>query len=57
VQALETALGVPLFVRGHRSLALTPAGLAFHRDVSAALNALANAAESARGVVRAPGLP
>jgi DNA-binding transcriptional LysR family regulator len=56
VQALETALGVPLFVRGHRSLALTPAGLAFHRDVSAALRALANAAESARGVVRAPGL-
>jgi len=56
VQAIETALGVPLFVRGHRSLALTPAGLAFHRDVSAALNALANAAESARGVVRAPGL-
>ena len=56
VQALEAALGVPLFVRGHRSLALTPAGLAFHRDVSAALNALANAAESARGVVRSPGL-
>jgi DNA-binding transcriptional LysR family regulator len=55
VQALESALGVPLFVRGHRSLALTPAGIAFHRDVTAALNALATAAESARGV-RAAGL-
>ena len=55
VQALETALGVPLFVRGHRSLALTPVGVAFHRDVTAALNALAGAAESIRGA-RAPGL-
>jgi DNA-binding transcriptional LysR family regulator len=55
IQALETALGAPLFVRGHRSLALTPVGIAFHRDVSAALNALATAAESARGA-RAPGL-
>ena len=33
VQALEEALGVPLFERRHRSLALTPAGVAFHRDV------------------------
>jgi DNA-binding transcriptional LysR family regulator len=56
VQALEAALGVPLFVRRHRSLALTPAGTAFHREVTAALNALATAAESAGGVARAPGL-
>ena len=56
VQALEEALGVPLFVRGHRALSLTPAGVAFHRDVTAALGALATAAEAARGVVRAPGL-
>ena len=56
VQALEAALGVPLFVRRHRSLALTPAGIAFHRDVTAALNALATAAESAGGVARAPAL-
>jgi len=56
VQALEEALGVELFVRGHRSLALTPAGAAFHRDVVAALNALATAADAARGAVRAPGL-
>jgi DNA-binding transcriptional LysR family regulator len=37
VQALEAALGVPLFLRGHRSLSLTPAGIAFHRDVTSAL--------------------
>ena len=33
MQALEEALGVPLFERRHRALALTPAGVAFHRDV------------------------
>jgi DNA-binding transcriptional LysR family regulator len=56
VQALEEALGVDLFVRRHRALALTPAGIAFHRDVTAALAALAAAAQSARGAVHAPGL-
>ena len=34
VKALEDALGVPLFERRHRALALTPAGAAFHRDVT-----------------------
>lgn len=56
VQALESALGVTLFVRRHRALALTPAGAAFHRDVTAALRALAVAADAARGGGRAPGL-
>jgi LysR family transcriptional regulator, glycine cleavage system transcriptional activator len=56
VQALEEALGVPLFVRHHRALALTPAGAAFHRDVVSALSALAAAADTARGAVRAPGM-
>jgi DNA-binding transcriptional LysR family regulator len=56
VQALEEALGIPLFLRRHRALALTPAGAAFHRDVTAALGALISAAESARGVHRTPGL-
>jgi LysR family glycine cleavage system transcriptional activator len=56
VQALEAALGVPLFVRSHRALALTPAGVAFHREVTALLGTLASAAESVRGVARAPGL-
>jgi len=56
VQALEEALGVPLFVRRHRALALTASGAAFHRDVVAALNALALAADAARGAVRTPGL-
>ena len=49
VQALEEALGVPLFERRHRALVLTPAGQAFHRDVTAALNALASAADAAHG--------
>ena len=54
--SLESALGVPLFVRRHRALALTPAGVVFHRDVTAALGALAAAADSVRGVTHAPGL-
>jgi DNA-binding transcriptional LysR family regulator len=56
VQALEDALGVPLFERRHRALVLTPAGHAFHRDVTAALNALAAAADAAHGTVRSPGV-
>lgn len=56
VQALEESLGVPLFVRRHRALALTPAGAAFHRSVVSALASLAAAADEARGAVRAPGL-
>ena len=56
VQALEEALGVPLFVRRHRALALTAAGAAFHRDVAAALGSLISAADAARGVHRTPGL-
>ena len=56
VQALEEALGVPLFVRQHRALTLTAAGAAFHRDVAAALHSLVSAADAARGVHRTPGL-
>jgi DNA-binding transcriptional LysR family regulator len=56
VQALEAALGVPLFVRRHRALALTPQGAALHRDVAAALAAIAGAAERARAGVRKPGV-
>lgn len=37
VQALETLLGVPLFVREQRKIALTGAGAAYHREVSVAL--------------------
>src|SRR5512146_3171734 len=54
IQALESALGVPLFERRHRALALTPAGVAFHRAVSENLRALANAADTLRG--REPGV-
>ena len=56
VKALEDALGVPLFERRHRALALTAAGVPFHRDVTETLRALARAAEAAAGGVREPGL-
>ena len=56
VKALEDALGVALFERRHRALALTPAGAAFHRDVTQTLRALAAAAEQVTGRVREPGL-
>ena len=56
VQALEEALGVPLFERGHRALTLTPTGLAFHRAVTEILRALVSAADAARLRTRDPGL-
>ena len=56
IRALEDALGVPLFERRHRALALTPAGAAFHREVAATLEAFAGAAERLRSATRAPGL-
>lgn len=56
IKSLEDALGIVLFERRHRALALTPAGAAFHRDVTTALSALAAAADSVRGATRAPGL-
>jgi LysR family transcriptional regulator, glycine cleavage system transcriptional activator len=56
VKALEDALGVALFERRHRALALTPAGAQFHRDVTETLRALASAAEQVTGRAREPGL-
>jgi LysR family glycine cleavage system transcriptional activator len=56
VQALEHALGVALFERRHRSLALTQAGATLHAEVAAALAALAGAAERARAGTREPGV-
>src|SRR3954468_8705177 len=56
VKALEDALGVPLFVRSHRALALTPAGAVFHREVTEHLLALARAADAAKDGQRTPGL-
>jgi LysR family glycine cleavage system transcriptional activator len=56
IKALEDALGVVLFERRHRALALTPAGAALHRDVAEALESFAAAAERARGGTRSPGL-
>jgi LysR family transcriptional regulator, glycine cleavage system transcriptional activator len=56
IKALEDALGVALFIRRHRALALTPAGTAFHRNVTEALESLAAATDRLRGATRSPGL-
>ena len=56
VKALEDALGVALFERRHRALALTPAGRAFHQAVTGQLQALAAAAEALGAPEREPGL-
>jgi len=49
VQALEEWLGVELFVRGNRSLALTDAGAAYLPRVQAALEMLSQATETVPG--------
>ncbi len=46
IQALEDWLGVPLFVRDHRNLTLSPAGAAFLPRVQDALNILVSATTS-----------
>jgi DNA-binding transcriptional LysR family regulator len=56
VKALEEALGVPLFERRHRALALTKAGAAFHRIVTEKLRELAAAADALQAPHREPGL-
>ncbi len=56
VAAIEQALGVPLFQRRHRALALTDEGEAFLREVTTHLAGIARAAETAGSLRRAPGL-
>jgi len=56
VKALEDALGVALFERRHRALALTTSGEAFHRAVSDNLRQIADAADLARGHAEEPGV-
>src|SRR3954464_10287637 len=56
VKALEDALGAPLFTRGHRTLAPTPAGAAFHRQVTEHLRGIADAVAAVGAGERAPGL-
>jgi DNA-binding transcriptional LysR family regulator len=43
IQALEAFVGLPLFERRHKSLALTPAGESFHRTVAQTLDVLRDA--------------
>ena len=45
---LEAFIGCTLFERSHSGLRLTPAGFRFQRDVSGALDVIANAAQQAR---------
>lgn len=48
VRTLETQLGVPLFHRSHRAVALTETGARFHADVSAGLARIQKSAEQIR---------
>jgi len=48
IQALESFVGVPLFERRHKSLALTPAGEAYHRTVAQTLELLRDATRRLR---------
>jgi DNA-binding transcriptional LysR family regulator len=50
VRALETRLGVPLFLRTTRSVGLTEAGERLLADAAPAFEALANAAANAQGL-------
>jgi DNA-binding transcriptional LysR family regulator len=56
VKALEDALGIPLFERRHRALALTRSGADFHRVVTQKLRELAQAADAIQGPRVEPGL-
>jgi LysR family transcriptional regulator, glycine cleavage system transcriptional activator len=48
IQALEAFVGVPLFERRHKALALTPAGQAYYRTVAASLEQLREATRRLR---------
>jgi len=48
IQALEAFVGLPLFERRHKALALTPAGEAYHRSVVQALDAVREATRRLR---------
>ena len=48
IQALEAFVGVPLFERRHKALALTPAGEAYHRNVVQALDTVREATRRLR---------
>src|SRR5689334_17765768 len=52
IQSLEAALGVALFRRGNRTVALTAIGRDYAEEARAALDRLAAASERARGADR-----
>ena len=48
IRSMEEQLGVPLFHRSHRAVALTEAGARFHADVSVGLTRIQKSAETIR---------
>jgi len=50
VRKMEDELGVPLFTRRHRSVALTEAGARFHADVAVGLTHIRKSAEELRAL-------
>src|SRR5512141_1040262 len=48
IQALEAFVGIPLFERRHKALALTPAGESYHRTVAQALEQVRDATRRLR---------
>lgn len=56
VASIERSLGVALFERRHRALALTAEGEMFLREITTHLEGIARAAESVGSVRRPPGL-
>jgi DNA-binding transcriptional LysR family regulator len=55
IRALETDLGVPLFVRDHHKVTLTPAGAALIREAEALLARAAAARRHVQAAGRTPG--
>jgi len=55
INALENHMGVPLFDRTHRGLALTPAGVCFYEDAKKILEYTAEAEARARNAMRQDG--
>jgi len=52
IRQLESSLGVSLFVRGHKKIALTAAGTRFYTDISRALDQIHGSAIAVRQLAR-----
>lgn len=56
VKSLESYLGVELFIRSHRGVAITPEGKAFAQDIAEAFNKICHAADRVQQDVHDRGL-